>query len=306
MVLANVRERALKRDPRLAYFEWAAAQSLESLDPDDRDGWARANPALGVRITTEFVESEQRAMQPKTFAVERLGVGDWPDSLGEDADRISGEQWGACLDPDSQPSRLECVAFDVRPDRSGATIAAAGTLEDGRRFVRVLAHGAGTGWVSSRLEAIVERHEPAAILVDERSPAAALIAKLENAGIDLTAVNGSEYAAACGSFYDSVMQRTVLHAGEPELTAAVRGAARRPLGMRGRGRVSLRSWISVRSWRPRWRCVAWIVSSTACTRTGASWFSVSTTNAGDQWLSGTACSGGRLQLRRWTTRPGGC
>jgi hypothetical protein len=230
MVLANVRERALKRDPRLAYFEWAAAQSLESLDPDDRDGWARANPALGVRITTEFVESEQRAMQPKTFAVERLGVGDWPDSHGEDADRISGEQWGACLDPDSQPSRLECVAFDVRPDRSGATIAAAGTLEDGRRFVRVLAHGAGTGWVSSRLEAIVERHEPAAILVDERSPAAALIAKLENAGIELTAVNGSEYAAACGSFYDSVMQRTVLHAGEPELTAAVRGAARRPLG----------------------------------------------------------------------------
>jgi phage terminase large subunit-like protein len=70
IVLARVRERALAAsDPRLAYFEWAAADDLESLDPDDRDGWARANPALGVRITTEFVEAEQRATDPKTFAV---------------------------------------------------------------------------------------------------------------------------------------------------------------------------------------------------------------------------------------------
>jgi hypothetical protein len=36
-----------------------------------------ANPALGVRIR-ERSSSEQRSMDPRTFAVERLGVGDWP------------------------------------------------------------------------------------------------------------------------------------------------------------------------------------------------------------------------------------
>jgi hypothetical protein len=82
VVLARVRERALRGDPGLAYYEWAAARSLEDLDPDDRDGWRAANPALEIRISEEFVEAEQRAMDPKTFAVERLGVGDWPDHAG--------------------------------------------------------------------------------------------------------------------------------------------------------------------------------------------------------------------------------
>jgi hypothetical protein len=96
--------------------------------------------------------------------------------------------------------------------------------------VQVLQHGPGTGWVVRALEKIVERHEPAAVLVDERSPAAALITQIEQAGVDLQLVNGTEYAAACGTFFDSVVEATVRHGGEPELTAAVRGAARRPLG----------------------------------------------------------------------------
>ena len=230
IVFARVRERALRGDPGLAYFEWAAAESLEALDPDDRDGWARANPALGVRITSEFVEAEQRAMDPKTFAVERLGVGDWPDTQVDDSDRIGQAAWAACLDPDAKPAELQCVAFDVRPDRSGATIAAAAAGEDGTRFVQVLRHGAGTGWVAKALAGIVRDHDPSAVLVDERSPAAALITQVEQAGVELTPVNGTEYAGACGAFFDSVRDATLRHGGDLELTAAVRGAARRPLG----------------------------------------------------------------------------
>ncbi|HMF62042.1 MAG TPA: hypothetical protein VK595_16800 [Vicinamibacterales bacterium] len=230
IVLARVRERALRGDPGLAYTEYAAAADLESLDPDDRDGWQSANPTLGIRISMEFVEAEQRATDPKTFAVERLGVGDWPDTQADDSERISAAAWGACLDPSVKPTELECVAFDVRPDRSGATIAAAAVNEDGKRYVQVLRHGAGTGWVTKALQEIVTGHRPSAVLVDERSPAAALIIQVEGVGVDLERVNGGEYAGACGAFFDSVMQATLRHGGEPELTAAVRGAARRPLG----------------------------------------------------------------------------
>jgi hypothetical protein len=103
-------------------------------------------------------------------------------------------------------------------------------VDEDRRFVKVLAHGAGTGWVIQTLTDLVDKHRPAAVLVDERSPAAALITGVENAGVDLERVNGTEYAGACAVFYDSAVQQTVLHDGDPELTAAVRGAGRRTLG----------------------------------------------------------------------------
>jgi hypothetical protein len=230
VVLARVRERALRGDPRLAYFEWSAADDLDLLDPDDRDGWRSANPALGVRITEEFVESERRAMDPKTFAVERLGVGDWPATEQDRADRISGEAWSACQDASAKPASVGCLAFDVRPDRSGATISAAAVGEGGLRFVQTLRHGAGTGWVAKALAEAVVQHGAVPVFYDEKSPAAALVTQVERAGVELTSVNGPEYAAACGAFFDSVQQRTLRHGGEPELTAAARGAARRPLG----------------------------------------------------------------------------
>jgi hypothetical protein len=117
IVLARVRERALRGDPGLAYFEWAAADSLEALDPDARDGWHAANPALGIRISEEAVEAEQRAVDPKTFAVERLGVGDWPDTTQENPDRISHEAWRDVLDPAAKPA--SCNASRLMSGRTG-------------------------------------------------------------------------------------------------------------------------------------------------------------------------------------------
>jgi hypothetical protein len=230
LVLARVRERALRAEQGLAYWEWASAGALEDVDPDDRDGWARANPAFPGRISEETIEAEKRAVDPKTFAVERLGVGDWPDTNSDETDRITAEAWAACRDPAAKPAALGCVAFDVRPDRSTACIAAAGAAKDGNRFVQVLRHGPGTGWVAKALQEIVRDHKPAAVLVDERSPAAALITQIQRTGVELEVVNGTEYAGACAAFFDSVQERTLRHGGEPELTSAARGAARRPLG----------------------------------------------------------------------------
>jgi hypothetical protein len=157
-------------------------------------------------------------------------VGDWPATEQDESNRITSAAWRACLNPSAKPAELQCIAFDVRPDRSGATIAAAAPTEDGKRFVQVLRHGPGTGWVAGALQDIVDKHNPAAVLYDEKSPAAALVTRIERTDVALTPVNGSEYAAACQAFFDSVNEATVLHGGDPELTAAARGAARRPLG----------------------------------------------------------------------------
>ena len=86
-VFARVRDRALAGDDdRLAYFEWSLdAETPDQVEPvelADVASWASTNPALGVRISPRYVEAELRELDPRTFAVERLGVGDWPPADG--------------------------------------------------------------------------------------------------------------------------------------------------------------------------------------------------------------------------------
>src|SRR5690606_10070246 len=77
--LRKVRERGIAGSSRrLAYFEWSAPADA---DLDDREAWAQANPALGIRITEEFVESEREAMDDLGFSRERLGI--WFDPAAQ-------------------------------------------------------------------------------------------------------------------------------------------------------------------------------------------------------------------------------
>jgi hypothetical protein len=141
-VFARVRARAVKAaDPTLAYFGWSAPferpDELRPGDAVDPGVWAEANPALGIRIDPGHVAMEQRSMDLRTFAVERLGVGDWPDP-----DRVPGQAldfalWAACADAASVIEGPPCFAFDVKPDRSWACIAAAGRRADGCRMSRL-------------------------------------------------------------------------------------------------------------------------------------------------------------------------
>src|SRR5690606_38704952 len=70
--LRNVRKRGMagEKADRLAYFEWSAQTEARHYEQalDDRQEWARANPALGIRIKEEFIEAEQAAMGGMEFA----------------------------------------------------------------------------------------------------------------------------------------------------------------------------------------------------------------------------------------------
>jgi hypothetical protein len=235
IVFARVRDRALRgEDPSLAYFGWSPdVESPGELSPEDAadpEVWAQANPGLGIRISAEWISKEHASMDPRTFAVERLGVGDWPRVDAVDAKGINKDTWAALCDPGSVPLDPVCFAFDVKPDRSKSAIGVAGRRADGKRHVEVVEHKAGTGWVVDRLLELVEKHAPVSVICDERGPAAALLAKAVKAGLDVETVNGSEYARACGTFFDSCDQDAIRHLGTPELASAVPGAATRPLG----------------------------------------------------------------------------
>lgn len=221
--LQQVRARGIKGDsPGLAYFEWSADPRAEA---DDRESWAQANPALGIRITEQFIERERDAMPEIEFKRERLGI--WDDASTQSV--IPLDVWETLLDRTSQPLDPVTFAVDIAPDRSASSIGVAGRRADGTWHVEVAENRLGTAWV---VDALVDmrRWSNLPVRVDMASPAGSLIPSLTEAGIDVQTVGAREYAAACGAFYDAAMANRLRHIDQTPLTAAVSGARKRPLG----------------------------------------------------------------------------
>lgn len=232
-VLARIRERGVAGDdPRLLYAEFSADATIDDADLvcDDDQAWAQANPGLGIRITSEIVETEQRSLDPRTFAVERLGIGDWPSLDAAEDQLISRGMWRACRDVESVSLDPVCLALDVTPDRAFACIAAAGRRSDGLLHVEIVEHRKGTKWIPERMAELVRDHRPSVVLADRVGPVAAVLPKLEAAGVQVETLDAREFTGACGAFFDLVEAEQVKHLGSRELEQAVTGASRRPLG----------------------------------------------------------------------------
>ena len=245
-VFSRVRERAIDGDSGLAYFEWSADVGDPAKDdPEaaleiatDEEAWRQANPALGIRIATEHIAAEQRSMDPRTFAVERLGVGAWPSTDAEGDQVIPPEAWRALEDIDSEPRDPVCIAFDVAPDRSASAIVVAGMREDGNVHIELVdperddedASRKGTRWLIPRLVEMAKDHNPAVIACDPAGPAGSFIDRLEAKGVEVEEVSMREYGQACGALFDAVGDATLRHIGQADLNYAVAGAAKRTLG----------------------------------------------------------------------------
>lgn len=220
-VLERVRKRAL--DPvgedRLAFYEWSTA---EDADPADPASWAQANPALGLRISAEYVESERRALDDETFKRERLGI--WAKIGGTSA--IPAQIWADTLDPDSAPGPKVAFGVDVTPLRDVATIAAASWRADGTAHIEVVDRRVGTEWVTRRLEELRTKWQPAGIVYAGASQAAEVITASQRVRLAATGLDNRTYMQACGAFYEALAHGDVRHTGQDELDAAVRACRR--------------------------------------------------------------------------------
>jgi phage terminase large subunit-like protein len=230
-IFARVRRRGMAKEKGLVYLEWSADGDLANLDGvlEDRDAWRRANPALGIRISEKYIGDELRALPRREFAVERLGIGDWPpdDALSE---AIEFVKWRGLVDARSELAAPVCLAFDVAPSRGWATINASGRRPDGLLHTETVDHRPGTGWVAGRLGELCERHQVESVTCDAVGPGRALVRAVENLGIGVEQLAAQEYASACGAFFDLVEQGRLRHLGTDELDIAVKGASTRPLG----------------------------------------------------------------------------
>ena len=143
VVLHGVRRRGRQREgKRLAYFEWS---NPADVDPADRDAQYAANPALGVRISEDFIDAERELMRdiPGEFLREVMGVAEEPVA----ADAVLVPNWDELVDRDSAIVSHHQIALDVSPDRRFSSFGGAGRRGDGRLHVEAWQTRPGTSWV---------------------------------------------------------------------------------------------------------------------------------------------------------------
>jgi len=238
-VLRGIRDRGrLGGDPSLAYLEWCDDLPGDCLEPncqhglmargcrlDDVARWARSNPAMGRRITVEYIAAERRALPPAEFARERLG---WWDDPDDQAEQFLAA-WLACTDATSVAAGRPVFAVDVSPGSRSAAVVAATRRPDGRPHLELVEHRPGVDWLPGRCEQL-KAEEPLAWILDPAGPAGALLPDLAEVGVEPHQMTARELGQACEGLTSAASVGAVAHLGDPILTGAISGAGRRDIG----------------------------------------------------------------------------
>jgi hypothetical protein len=161
------------------------------------------------------------------FRRERLGI--WDDASTNAV--IPLRRLGPQIDRTSQPLDPLTFAIDIAPDRSASSHRRGRPAADGKWHVEVAKAELGTAWVVGEMVRM-RRWSTQPVVIDQLGAAASLIPALTEAGVDVKTISGTEYAAACGLYYDEALAGRCTTSTRPPLTAAVQGARQRPLGDR--------------------------------------------------------------------------
>ena len=231
-VFARIRKEAHSGDSRrLCWFEWSAS---EIGDVNDRSRWEATNPALGIRLMVDVIESEAKKFTADGFARERLGW--WSEE--SELEVISVEQWHATECAEPQADGLMGFGVDMPPDRSALAISYAFKHDDGTAFIGLQEYRDvkqhGTAWA---VDWLAERWpKTASVVVDAMSPAMALVPDLQKRHVRVTVTSSNELGQATGRMLDMIRAGQVTHLPDdqqPQLALAAKGVMLRDIGPNG-------------------------------------------------------------------------
>jgi hypothetical protein len=203
-------------DEGVAYFEFSAH---EDDDIDDPNVWWKTIPALGHTIDERVVAHARSTMTEGEFR--RAMLCQW--TVLDDA-AIPAKYVQRVMDPTTAPAGLLSFGIDVAMDRSWAAISVAD--ETGR--VELIDHREGVSWVVDRALELWRKNK-GALVVDGYSPANSLVDRLETGGIPVTRYSLRDMTAACGIFYDAVLDDAIRIRPHISLTAAIESAKRKQM-----------------------------------------------------------------------------
>lgn len=223
-VFTRTRTDALDKGVRTCWHEWSAEADV---DLDDHNAWRLANPALLTgRLQFEVVQGERARFSDDGFGRERLGM--WGEASSQHV--IDPEQWVRCADESSVAVSDLSIAIDVAPDRRSTAIGLAGRRTDGRWHVELVERRNGTAWVIPFVQdKILAHNKIRAVVLDSVGPASSLVDEFEQARIRPTVMQTKDVAHACGQFFDAVYAEQVHHIDQPQLSASLGSASKRPL-----------------------------------------------------------------------------
>ena len=219
-VFGRLREAALAGRDAVGWLEYGAE---EGCDLDDREQWRQANPG---RVETSAIEAERRELSPEGFARERLNC--WPVDRTERV--FDMDQWASLATDGPRDGTVPCaIGVDGSPERAFA-VAAAWLVGDGV-YVELLDVVNPLG----ALECVVHRaaRKRVPVVIDKGSPANVLIDHLKAQRCKVIPTTGNDAARAAGGFVDDAAAGRLTHAGQLQLTEAVAGARKRPIGPSG-------------------------------------------------------------------------
>ncbi len=221
-----------RKQPLLLAYRWAASEDDEPSDPATI---ARVNPALGRRLTLDYLLTQHSRMDLVRFGREWLGIGDYP--------RPSGEEWvipkalyEQSIDPLSAAVTRLVFVPEVAHNRQASSISVAGWRPDGSVHVEVLRTAPGTRWVVPEILRLVRRHPTLGVAADLRGPTGSLKGTLtddlKDLGVTLTELGHADITAAYGTLVDAwtTPPATIRHRGPSVLAQALAVASTRRVG----------------------------------------------------------------------------
>lgn len=215
------------RDPdtKVCAFIWAAEEDDDRADPAM---WRRVMPALGYTQTEARVRSLLSTTPPAEF--DRAYLNRRPTQALLAA--LDVEAFLDCTNPGPplSPTGPLVLSVDVDTDRTHGVLAVT-FAHDGRPAV-IVDRNPGTTWMVDAVMRIVHRHGVTVYEVwgDRRAGMGGVLDQLAGRGVPTHEVSAGDVASACGDLYDLTRARQIWHDGQDELTLAVPGSRRRPLG----------------------------------------------------------------------------
>lgn len=153
-----------------------------------------------------------------------------PVPLGEDPSVFDTGAWSDLAEAAPDLLGVVAVGVDRSPDRKTWSVAAAQRTRKGSVHVEIgFSRTASATDVAEYLISVVTAWNPAAVVIDLKSPAAVLKPHLLEAGIEPTMTNTTELALACEGFLEAFATRQLSHSGQVVLDTAVADAVKRDL-----------------------------------------------------------------------------